>query len=78
MIAFLEHERIGTEAVVAYFKVLFWHSLSGTEENHETFCQTSVYMGRDLNRVSPEYKSIALRLEADIYLVRLRRTTKNC
>jgi hypothetical protein len=29
------------EAVVAYFKVLSWHSLEGAEEIHEKNCQNN-------------------------------------
>jgi hypothetical protein len=30
-----ELEKIWKEAVMAYFKVLSWHSPGGTEENHD-------------------------------------------
>jgi hypothetical protein len=34
-------ERMCEEAVVAYFKVPFWHLLRGTEKNHENLGQDS-------------------------------------
>jgi hypothetical protein len=37
MIAFGELERIGKEAIVAYFKVLSWHSPAAPVENQGKF-----------------------------------------
>jgi hypothetical protein len=48
-------ERMWKEAVLAYFKVLSWHSTEGIEENHKK-SQDIRCPGRYLNQAPPEYK----------------------
>lgn len=48
-----ELERICKKAVMAWFKVVSWHSSVGTEEKHNP---DSHYPDQDLNWASPRYK----------------------
>jgi hypothetical protein len=50
-----ELEARGTEAIVAYLRLLSWHLPRMTETQHD-----SLYPCRDLNQASPDYKSEAL------------------
>jgi hypothetical protein len=52
-----ELEMTWSEAVVAYFKVLFQHLPGGTEENNEKVNQDKWSLGQYLNPGCREYKA---------------------